>query len=186
MTKRPLALISALMLLPGLASAHTGHTDAGWMAALLHPVTGTDHLLALLAVGLLASRQAPGTRYWLPATAVAGILAGLLLPSPAVHLPWMELAIAGSVVLTGVLLARRNAKLSWPVMAGTGVFFVFHGMAHANELTAADPIDLIAGLSTGSIALLFAAMAIGVRMPSPLLRLAGTATALSGLLMLST
>ncbi len=50
----------ALLLTPALAFAHPGHGDNGLMAGISHPISGLDHLLAMLAVGLWApSSKAP-------------------------------------------------------------------------------------------------------------------------------
>ena len=52
------ALASLAVALP--AAAHPGHPDGGFTAGLLHPLTGLDHLFALLAVGLWSRQQRHG------------------------------------------------------------------------------------------------------------------------------
>ena len=52
----------ALLLTPPLAFAHPGHGDNGLMAGICHPISGLDHLLAMLAVGLWAAQQQGAAR----------------------------------------------------------------------------------------------------------------------------
>ena len=52
----------ALLLTPALAFAHPGHGDNGLMAGICHPISGLDHLLAMLAVGLWAAQQQGAAR----------------------------------------------------------------------------------------------------------------------------
>jgi urease accessory protein len=65
---------TCLLLLSGLAlslpaAAHPGHAETGFAAGLLHPLTGLDHLLALLAVGLWSWPMAANCRAWAAAPA---------------------------------------------------------------------------------------------------------------------
>ena len=39
------------------ALAHPGHVEMGFADGMLHPLTGIDHLLALLAAGIWSVRQ---------------------------------------------------------------------------------------------------------------------------------
>ena len=52
--KRILPLL--LILTPSVALAHPGH-GIGFLAGLEHPLTGMDHLLAMLAIGLWAAAR---------------------------------------------------------------------------------------------------------------------------------
>ena len=56
----------ALFLSPALAFAHGGHDHSGLLAGVAHPITGLDHLLAMLAVGLWAAQQSGAARWALP------------------------------------------------------------------------------------------------------------------------
>lgn len=59
-----------LFLLAGvpLAQAHPGHGPAGFVTGFIHPLTGWDHLMAMLAVGLWASQLGGRARWALPAS----------------------------------------------------------------------------------------------------------------------
>ncbi len=115
------------------AAAHPGHApDSGFAAGLLHPMTGVDHLLALLAVGLW-SRQQHG--YLLAPTFLVMMALGAA-SSSGVALPALELSIAASVLLLGGLAACAP-RLQQPQMAvlTVGACAFVHGLAHGNELT---------------------------------------------------
>jgi len=115
------------------AAAHPGHApDSGFAAGLLHPVTGVDHLLALLAVGLW-SRQQHG--YLLAPTFLVMMALGAA-SSGGVVLPALELSIAATVLLLGGLAAcaPRLQQPHLPVLIVGACAFV-HGLAHGNELT---------------------------------------------------
>ena len=115
------------------AAAHPGHApDSGFAAGLLHPMTGVDHLLALLAVGLW-SRQQHG--YLLAPTFLVMMALGAA-SSSGVALPALELSIAATVVLLGGLAACAP-RLQQPQIAilTVGACAFVHGLAHGNELT---------------------------------------------------
>lgn len=124
---------------------HTGY-DGGIFAGLLHPILGLDHLLAMVAVGLL-SAQLGGRALWtVPATFVSVMALGGVLGIAGVPLPFVELGIALSVVALGIaLVVRRNMPMGI-AMLFVGVFALFHGHAHGTELPAISEtmIDVLA------------------------------------------
>ena len=128
-----------------MASAHTvtGQT-AGFLHGFSHPIGGIDHVLAMVAVGLFAA-QLGGRALWaVPATFVAVMVAGGALGMAGVALPAVEIGIALSVLVLGlVVLAGRP----WPLglaMALVAAFALFHGHAHGTEM----PVDA-SGLTFG-------------------------------------
>jgi urease accessory protein len=139
------ALAIAVALAPAVASAHTGiGQTAGFFHGFWHPIGGIDHVLAMVAVGLFAA-QLDGRALWaVPATFVAVMAAGGALGMAGMALPAVEVGIALSVVVLGlVVLASRR----WPLglaMALVGVFALFHGHAHGAEM----PVDA-SGLAYG-------------------------------------
>jgi urease accessory protein len=145
----------------GAAFAHPGH--GAFLAGLAHPLSGADHLLAMIAVGFLGARYAGGARWALPAAFVAAMLAGALLGAAAVSLPAVEPMIAVSVLALGLAIA---CALHLPLAAGAALvaaFALFHGHAHF----AAQPLGAP-----------FAAFAAGVLIATALLHGAGIALAL--------
>lgn len=137
---RRLALLSAPMalLIASVALAHPGHlphTHGGsFFAGLTHPLTGLDHLLAMLAIGLWSCRQAPVLRRAMPLLIALGMVAGAGLAWAGVPLIGVEFGIASSVLLAGVLLATLVRLPS--AVGGTLVFafILLHGHAHGSEL----------------------------------------------------
>ena len=109
--KRLAALaLPALVLLPQAALAHPGHGEAaGLVHGFLHPVSGADHVLAMVAVGLLAALRGGRALWALPAAFLALMAAGAGLGMAGVEvsglgLPVAETGIALSVVASGVVL----------------------------------------------------------------------------------
>lgn len=138
-TKLQRALLLFLFLLvPSLAQAHpggVGHTH-GVTNGLLHPLTGLDHICAMLAVGLWAAQRG-GRAVWLvPLTFVSVMALGGLLGASGISLPFVEQAIAASVLILGLLIA---ASVRLPLVASAllvGAFAIFHGYAHGAEMPA--------------------------------------------------
>jgi urease accessory protein len=172
-----------LLATSGAALAHVGG-DAGEHHGLLtgftHPLTGLDHLAAMLAVGLWSALTA--RRTWTAPLAFAGLLlVGALLAQGGVALPGIEPMIAASMLVVGLLLATQ-ARL--PEAAGAllvGAFALFHGAAHGQELAGTGALF---GMVAGTAVLHLAGMGLGLLLRARsawLPRLAGAAVALFGL-----
>jgi urease accessory protein len=132
-------LILAFVFAPALAQAHPGHAGheaggIGW--GLMHPFSGLDHLLAMVAVGLWAV-QLGGRALWaLPAAFVAAMSLGGMLGVTGAELPLVEPMILGTALILGALVAFA-ARL--PLLASVAVVAlgaVFHGHAHGAEMPA--------------------------------------------------
>ena len=171
------------------ASAHLG-TDSGThhtlVDGLLHPLTGLDHLAAMLAVGLWSALSATSARrIWLAPVAFAGmLLVGALLGLNGLALPAVEPMIAASLLVMGLLVATR-AKLPLAVTAGVvGVFAVFHGIAHGTELAGGgNGFAPLLGMLVATIALHLAGVGLGLALRSHSVwwpRVVGGLTALLG------
>lgn len=118
--------------LPSLALAHTG-IGHGFMQGVAHPMGGMDHLLAMVAVGLLAGRAGGNALWQIPASFIAMLACGTLIGMAAIPLPFIEAFIALSIVMFGLMLtAIRNPSLSLTTLA-VGFFALFHGHAHGAE-----------------------------------------------------
>ena len=124
----------ALMLSPALALAHPGHGLESAAAGFMHPLTGWDHLLVMLAVGLWAGRLGGAARWQLPLTFLLVMLVGALAGMAGLTLPAMETGIAASVMAIGLLVALHVVlKPMWQV-ALVALFACLHGLAHGAEL----------------------------------------------------
>jgi len=135
---RRVTLAAGMLIVALPAAAHPGHgADSGFVNGLLHPVTGIDHLLALLAVGLWSRQQRHGVV--LAPTFLVLMALGAASAGGRVALPALELSIAASVLLLGVLAAcapalQRRVPPELAVVTVGACAFV-HGLAHGNELS---------------------------------------------------
>ena len=135
---------------PLSAMAHTGHDVGGFLQGILHPVSGADHLLVMLAVGLMAVGQkgemSSRTRIAVPVAFLLAMVAGTLLAIAGLTVPFVEQGIVVSVIAAGVLLALAvRFSLVAGIIVAAG-FALFHGLAHGAELPlAAHPVAYIAG-----------------------------------------
>jgi urease accessory protein len=121
------------------ALAHTGVGQAsGFFAGFSHPLSGLDHMLAMLAVGIwsaLASKGHTGRIWVAPVAFVAAMLLGAWAGYLALPLPMVETGIALSVVLLGLMIV---ARVDLPLAVGVGLialFAIYHGHAHGAEAT---------------------------------------------------
>jgi len=111
-SSRTLALLAAA-LLPLAASAHTGVDGGlhhGLVAGFMHPLTGADHLAAMVAVGVwsaLSARRAWPDLLWAPLAFAGMLLAGALVGLAGLQLPAGEPMIAASLLVLGLLVAAR-------------------------------------------------------------------------------
>ena len=173
----------AAALLPQAALAHTGHHDQGqFLSGLTHPVGGTDHLLAMLALGLLAA-QGGGRALWaLPLAFVGGMIAGGLAGFGGLHFPGVEPMILASVIILGALVALA-ARLPLAVLVpGVAVFGFAHGWAHGAEGPADRLALYAAGFAVATMALHGAGIGMGkVLQSGVLLRILGAAASAAGL-----
>lgn len=127
------AIVSFALTQPALAHEQAG-VAGGLVSGLLHPVTGIDHLIAMVAVGIWGAQLGAPAIWILPITfplvmAIGGVLGVLHVP-----LPMPEVMIAVSAVILGVAVAAR-LRLPFPAAAlVVAVFAIFHGHAHGAEL----------------------------------------------------
>ena len=132
------AALPLLLAVPTIALAHPGHplpgsTAYSFAAGLMHPLTGLDHLCAMVVLGVWSAMTT--RRAWLaPLSFVLALLAGALLGTAGMPMPVVEPMVAVSLLALGLLTAAR-ARLSEPAgMAVAALFAVFHGHAHGTEL----------------------------------------------------
>lgn len=138
---RFIALATALLAVSaGAAQAHTGHSLDSAASGLTHPLTGLDHVLAMLGVGIWAAHiGASGERRatWLvPSVFVVVMALGALIGLSGATLPLAEAGIVGSVVLIGLLIASTPRLPLWLPMAVVALFAFCHGFAHGAEMPA--------------------------------------------------
>lgn len=167
--------------LPAIAHAHTGIGGAsGFVAGILHPISGIDHLLVMVSVGLLAGIAGGRARWALPLGFVTAMLAGAGLALAGGSLPLVETVIAASVVVLGALAALRFGLPMAAILAVVAFFAVFHGFAHGQEAPVGGAIlAYIAGFTVAT-ALLHAAGVGLARVAPNAVRIAGAGALILG------
>jgi len=160
----PVALLLSLvlpLLLAAPASAHhlmgLFHLKpsplSGLLSGLAHPILGPDHLLFLLAIGLVGIVRPFRWVLGLLACGLVGNALGLALPG----FSWIEPLVALSVTLTGLVLAGR---LPAAVLAPA---FVLHGYALSGSVLGWEPTPIgfyLLGLLLSQTALLAVALTV--------------------------
>ncbi len=169
--KAALAAGSVLSLVASNALAHPGEMghvhDSMFMAGLMHPLTGVDHLLAMLAVGLWSALSHQNMRQVIAAPAVflVMLLAGAVMGMMGVHLTMVEPMIMTSLLILGLLVAARKVVSHTLGLALVGLFAVFHGLAHGMELPAgSSAIPFIAGFMLSTLGLHIAGIIGGMQL----------------------
>jgi urease accessory protein len=147
-TPRTIALsiiLSGVLVTP--AFAHIGLGDAGGFAhGVMHPIGGLDHVLAMIAVGLLAAHLGGRALWLVPSAFVAMMVTGGSMGFAGVQLPFVEPAIGLSVVFLGALVALGINLPTILAMGIVGAFAIFHGHAHGTELPdGGAPATFVAG-----------------------------------------
>ena len=130
----PLAA-AVLLLWPETALAHVqkGET-AGFLSGFHHPLSGWDHILAMVAVGLWGAELGAPAIWLLPVTFPMMMAVGGFLGLIGVTLPGVEVGIAASAIVLGLMVALEARPKLRIAMAMVGVFAIFHGHAHGSEL----------------------------------------------------
>ena len=187
------ALTLAGALLPTAALAHTGIGAAGGFAhGFWHPVGGLDHVLAMVAVGAFAVRLG-GRAVWLvPAAFVAMMAVGGFAGLEGVQLPFVETAIALSVMVLGLAVAFQWKLPVAAASALVGLFAIFHGHAHGSEVPVdASGLTYAAGFMLATASLHVAGVGLGLAVgrigarSRLALQASGGAMALAGVALLS-
>ena len=142
-----------LCLIPTTVYAHDGSNVpfGGFLAGLVHPVLGYDHFLAMLSVGIL-SAQIGGRAIWtVPATFVGVMAVGGALGLLGPGFNFVELGIAVSLIILGIVIAAERRLAIGVAMVAVGIFATFHGYAHGSEVpTTAEPFLYALGFLTGT------------------------------------
>jgi urease accessory protein len=186
-----IAAIAGLMLAMATpAFAHTGEGLAGGFAGgFMHPLLGPDHIAAMLAVGLWGAFLGAPAIFVLPVVFPLVMALGGVLGILGVPLPGIEIGIAVSAVVLGLMVALA-AKPHLAIAAVlVGAFAIFHGHAHGTELP--DGTDALAYalgfvIATGLLHLAGIAFGLLTKYPGGRLavRAAGGAIAIAGIVFL--
>jgi urease accessory protein len=133
------ALAAALFLFAAPAWAHAQEGQAaGFLSGLRHPVSGLDHVLAMVAVGLWGAQLGAPAIWLLPVTFPLVMACGGFLGLVGIPVPGVEIGVALSAVLLGAMVGlEARPPIPWAALL-VGFFAVFHGHAHGTELPAGE------------------------------------------------
>ena len=159
-----------VLLVPSTANAHseTG-TVGGFLSGFLHPLTGLDHVVAMVAVGLWGAFLGAPAIWILPLIFPVVMALGGALGILGVPMPGIETGIALSGVILGLMVAfaaKPPLRIAGAIVA---LFAIFHGHAHGTELPeAANALTYAAGfvIATGLLHLSGIALGLLARWPS--------------------
>ena len=179
-----LALLLLLAAVPAWAHEQSGQA-AGFVTGLKHPVSGLDHVLAMISVGLWGAQLGSPAVWLLPVVFPMVMAFGGFLGLLGVPLPGTEVGIAVSAILLGIMVALEARPPVWVAAALVGFFGIFHGYAHGTELPAGENALLYSVgfvLATGCLHAVGIGIGVAHRWSAGrlALRVAGAAIALAG------
>jgi urease accessory protein len=130
------ALLCLLLLWPARAFAHILEGDAagGFISGFEHPISGLDHIVAMVSVGLWGAQLGAPAIWLLPVTFPIVMAFGGMLGLMGVSLPYSEVAIALSAVALGAVVAAEARPPLWEAAVLVGFFAIFHGYSHGVAL----------------------------------------------------
>lgn len=155
--------VSVLALFPMLAFAHVGndggaHHVLSFTEGLIHPLTGMDHLVAMILVGIWSAMNT--RKWWVAPLAFAGLLlAGALIGMAGVTVAAMEYIVAASLLGIGVMVALQLKLRAVSGALIIGTFAIFHGLAHGAELS--HSAAALAGMAIATAGLHLVGLGIG-------------------------
>jgi urease accessory protein len=132
-----LALLLLLAATPVWAHEQSGQA-AGFVTGLKHPVSGLDHVLAMISVGLWGAQLGHPAVWILPVVFPMVMASGGFLGLMGVPLPGTEIGIAVSAILLGLMVALEARPPLWVAAGLVGFFGIFHGHTHGTELPAGE------------------------------------------------
>lgn len=156
--------IAITLLIPSVANAHTGVGDPnGFWHGLAHPISGLDHILAMVAVGLWAAQMGGKALWIVPSAFVIAMAGSSVLGSFGLPLPVIEQGILASDFILGFLILFA-ARLPLAVSIGiVSILAIFHGYAHGAEMPeAASGLTYGIGFIISTAALHLAGIGMGL------------------------
>jgi urease accessory protein len=184
------AAAALLVLAASPVAAHTGSAVGGFAGGFAHPLFGPDHVVAMVAVGLWGAFLGAPAIWLLPTVFPLVMAAGGVIGILGVPLPGVEVGIALSAVVLGVMVLLAARPPLWIAALLVGAFAVFHGYAHGTELPpGTDAVAFSVGFVAATGLLHLAGIGFGLLARWPVGRLAvraaGGAIALAGVAFLS-
>ncbi|MEO8313671.1 MAG: HupE/UreJ family protein [Pseudomonadota bacterium] len=180
-----LASLTAVAMVPALAMAHPGHgVGQNFVAGMMHPLTGLDHILMIVAVSAWAGAMPRTGRVIVPACLAVFVAIGALAPVQ-ISGPALEASVALTVMGAGMLLALGHRWPTWATAVLAALFALIHGFAHGAE-GPMESLTYVPGLAaaTGGLALAVSFLAAGLQSHRGWMRSIGLASATFGVVAL--
>jgi urease accessory protein len=127
------ATLLGAIVMPQSALAHSGDMH-GLLAGFMHPWTGADHLLAMLAVGCWAAIRRNESLWALPLVALAGVAVGSCAAVAGPPLQVLEVATLLTVIALGLLIAAHWSVGLTVALAIAACCGSIHGYAHGMQI----------------------------------------------------
>jgi urease accessory protein len=117
------------------AQAHINKGEAiGFLSGMRHPISGLDHVLAMIAVGLWGAQLGAPAIWVLPVAFPIVMALGGMMGLLGIPLPGIEYGIAASMILLGAAVLFEFKPPLWVAALLVAFFAIFHGHAHGTEL----------------------------------------------------
>ncbi|MGF1702194.1 HupE/UreJ family protein [Photobacterium makurazakiensis] len=166
---------------PGHSHHSTGMLDSFW-AGLVHPITGFDHLIMLLAVGFIAMQYKPQAQQkHFMVMAVICMVAGMGLGAATGFVTGIELLIIASIFIAALAVYQKQvktAKVSTLISSAAVLLVLFHGWAHGLEASGVSLAVFASGMALAATAIILCgyrlALYISPKWQSALLATSGT------------
>lgn len=183
------AVVIALWTSTALAHTDDGIAHGIWHG-LQHPVSGWDHLVAMVAVGLWGAFLGRQAMLLLPIVFPAVMATGATLAMIGIPVPAVEIGIPASAIVLGLAVALALKPPIWIAAFLIGAFAIFHGHAHGAEIpTATNPIAYAIGFLSATVVLHWIGIGFGIlarwEAGMVVVRASGAAIAIIGAVFLS-
>jgi len=126
------------LILVLMTSSAFAHSESGvgidFLGGFKHPISGLDHLVAMVAVGLWGAFLGAPAIWLLPVVFPLVMAFGGALGVLGMPLPGVETGIAISAIALGAMVAFAARPPLWIAAILVGAFAIFHGHAHGTEL----------------------------------------------------
>lgn len=133
-----------------------GHTDmvtsGGMMSGFLHPISGLDHILAMLGVGFLAF-YASKKGYLTLIAFIGAMIVAAIAGYAGIGLFGVEEGILLSVAVIFALIGFANRLSINFIVAMVAFFGLFHGYAHGAEFEGGSFVAYMIGFSISTLIL---------------------------------
>jgi urease accessory protein len=183
------AILIALIGMAPSVFAHPGHENhSGFGGGWTHPFSGLDHILAMVAVGLLAGQRGGRSTWLVPAAFLFTMVIGGWMSLAGVSIPLVQPGILASVVVLGTLVAMATSVPPSALIVLPGLFAICHGYAHVAEMSSGtSPVHYALGFILATATLHAVGIGVGWASsrfaPMAFTRFSGAAIAACGVLL---